>query len=200
MRSGTILDGARGAPAAAWHRVAISAVGLYPRRPRRSGMKGLVVFFTRTGKTRRLAEAFASACGGELEELYEVGIHREGIGGWLRAGRDGMRQRTVAIEPTTRRAADYEVVFVGSPVWGGNLCPAVRTYLKEAGAGVKRAALFCTMNGEDDGGTFASMRSLMPSAEVVGELAVRGRDTADAEALRSRVGDWIDAVRRAAGA
>ncbi|MDD5647040.1 MAG: flavodoxin [Candidatus Bipolaricaulis sp.] len=163
-------------------------------------MKGLVVFFTRTGKTRKLAEAMASACGGELEELREVGIHREGIGGWLRAGRDGMRQRTVTIEPAARRAADYDVVFVGSPVWGGNLCPAVRTYLKEAGGDMKRVALFCTMDGKEDGGTFASMRSLVASARVVGELAVRGRDAGDAEALRTRVADWIDDVRRAAGA
>jgi len=163
-------------------------------------MKGLVVFFTRTGRTRKLAEAIASACGGDMEELREVGVNREGIGGWLRAGRDGMKQRTVAIEPTTRRGADYDVVFAGSPVWGGNLCPAVRTYLREAGVGVKRIALFCTMDGKDDGGTFASMRSLVPSAKVVGELAVRGRDTGDVEALRARVASWIGDVRRAAGA
>jgi len=163
-------------------------------------MKGLVVFFTRTGKTRKLAEAIASACGGELEELREVGVNREGIGGWLRAGRDGMKQKTVAIEPAIRRPADYDVVFVGSPVWGGNLSPAVRTYLKEAGGGVKRIAVFCTMDGKDDGGTFASMRSLVPSAKVVGELAVRGQDARDAEALRARVTAWIGDVRRAAGA
>lgn len=163
-------------------------------------MKRLVVYYTRTGNTRKAAEAIAAACGGDLEEIREVGVRRAGIVGWLRAGRDGMRKRSVTIEALRRRAGDYDVVFVGSPVWGWNLAPAIRSYLEAADVTSRPIAFFCTMSGSGETGTFASMRSLVPGANVVGQLAIRERELGDPAALRDRVASWVADVSRAAGA
>ncbi len=163
-------------------------------------MRSLVVYYTRTGNTRKAAEAIAAACGGDLEEIREVGARRSGIVGWLRAGRDGMRKRSVTIEALRRHAGDYDVVFVGSPVWGWNLAPAIRSYLEAADVGSRPVAFFCTMSGSGETGTFASMRSLVPGANVVGEMAILERELGDSAALRRRVTNWVAEVSRAAGA
>lgn len=163
-------------------------------------MKRLVVYYTRTGNTRKAAEAIATACGGDLEEIREVGVKRAGLLGWLRAGRDGMRKKNVTIEAPRRRAGDYDVVFVGSPVWGWNLAPAIRSYLEATDVGSRPIAFFCTMSGSGESGTFASMRSLVPGAKVVGELAIRERELGDPVALRDRVASWVAEVSRPAGA
>ena len=157
-------------------------------------MKALVVYYSRTGNTRKVAEAIAAVCGGDLEEVVEVGPRRMGIVGWLRAGRDAMKKKTVAIEAPRRRPRDYDVVFVGSPVWSWALAPAVRSYLEAADIGSRPIALFCTMGGVGDSGAFASMRELVPAAKVVGELAVKERELGDAAAFRARVAAWVNEV------
>ncbi|MCX6093462.1 MAG: flavodoxin [Candidatus Bipolaricaulota bacterium] len=163
-------------------------------------MKALVMYYTRTGKTRTVAEAIAAACNGELQEIVEVGAHRKGFVGWLRAGRDAMRKQQSRIETPAKRPADYDVVFVGSPVWASNVVPAVRSYLTENQAGVRRIAPFCTMGGDNAGRTLASMRELVPAAKPVGELAIKAQAVSDPNALRDRIGRWVDEVRSAATA
>ena len=160
-------------------------------------MKALVVYYTRTGNTRKVAEAIAAACGGDLEEIREVDVRREGLRGWLYAGRDAMRKKTSEIEGARKHASDYDIVFVGSPVWAGNIAPAVRAYLSQADLGGRRLALFCTM-GNSQGSALASMRELASSAKVAGELAIPQREAADADALRTRIAEWVAEVFRAA--
>mgnify|MGYP001765814535 CR=1 FL=1 len=157
----------------------------------------LVVYHTRDGNTRKVAEALATACHGDLEEVREVGVNRKGLRGWLYAGRDAMRQKTSAIESEGKRPGDYDVVCVGSPVWAGNVAPAIRTYLSERGTEAKKLALFCTMGSSSAGGIFASMRALVPAASILGELAVPQREVRDADALRARVEEWVAQVIRA---
>jgi len=50
--------------------------------------KVLIVFFSRMGTTRLLAEAIARATHGDLEELKEL-RSRRGVFGWLRSGYEG---------------------------------------------------------------------------------------------------------------
>jgi len=54
--------------------------------------KILVVFFSRTGTTRGVAEGIARATGADLEELREA-RSRLGILGWLRSGYEGTYRR-----------------------------------------------------------------------------------------------------------
>ena len=110
-------------------------------------MKPLVVYYSRTGRTRSVAEMIAAAVSGELEEIVEVGVERKGIMGYLRAGRGGIRKEKSEIEPPKKRAADYDLVVVGTPVWGWNLVPAVRRYLSAVDLKGKPVALFCTLGG-----------------------------------------------------
>jgi hypothetical protein len=52
-------------------------------------MKTLIVFYSRTGRTRKAAGLLADLLGAEMEELAEPGVDRSGIGGFLRGGRCG---------------------------------------------------------------------------------------------------------------
>jgi flavodoxin len=154
-------------------------------------MATLVVYYSRNGNTRAVARQIAEVTGGDLEEIIERGVKRSGILGWLRSGRDGMLQRNSTIEPAKRDVNQYDTVFVGSPVWAGNLVPAVRSYLASVNPDGKRLGLFCTMASNGDRKTFDSMRSLVPGGMVLGELTVKQAETSNLEALKQRVSGWI---------
>jgi flavodoxin len=153
-------------------------------------MKALVVYYSKSGNTRRVAEEIGKALGGETESLVEVGAKRDGVLGFLFAGRDGMRRRPSKIEPAKKRPADFDLVFVGSPVWGWNLVPAVRSYLTAADLKGKPVAFFCTMGSNGEKKTFESMRELCPNSKALGELAVLQADLKDPAALAERVAAW----------
>ncbi len=78
--------------------------------------KALVVFFSRTGKVRRVAEAIAAELGADVEEIVDT-RDRRGPFGLLSAARDAMLRRTARIEEPAHDPADYDLVVIGTPVW-----------------------------------------------------------------------------------
>ena len=107
-------------------------------------MKSLVVYFSKGGNTRYVGQQIAEALGADVEEIVEEGVNRQGLIGWLLAGRDGMMKKKVKIKKPSVDAAAYDLVFIGSPVWAFNLAPAIRSYLNENKIVGKKLALFCT--------------------------------------------------------
>jgi flavodoxin len=153
-------------------------------------MKTLVVYYSKSGNTRRVAEEIARALGGDTDELTEVGVKRSGLFGFVFAGRDGMRGRASKIETPKKRPADYDILFIGSPVWGGNIVPAVRSYMTTVDLAGKPVAVFCTAGGSGMEKTLVTMHSLTRTAKVLGELAVRQAELKSPETLTKRVAAW----------
>ena len=155
-------------------------------------MKALVVYYSRSGNTKAVAKLIAGAASADLEELVEIGVSRKGLLGYLSAGRGGMFKRESKIQVPSKAPADYDLVFVGSPVWGWNLAPAVRSYLGQIRFGSTPVALFCTMGGSGQEKVFASMRAAAPEANVVGEMAVAAAAIKNPQALQQKVADWVE--------
>ena len=87
-------------------------------------MKYLVAYYSRTGNTKQLAHQIAEALSADIDEIIDK-KKRKGVGGWLSAGRDATGKRDTEIT-AIKNPLDYDVVIVGSPVWGSNLTPAIR--------------------------------------------------------------------------
>jgi flavodoxin len=121
--------------------------------------KQLIIFYSRTGTTKKAAEAMASALKCDVEELLDKqgSKSRKGLLGWLRSGKEGMKKIAAPIEKTKNNAADYELVIIGAPNWGSNMASPVRTYLSDNKGKFKKVAFFCTSGGESPGNTFVEM-------------------------------------------
>ena len=84
-------------------------------------MKALVVYYSKSGNTKAVAELIAGAASADLESLVEVGVSRKGLLGYLSAGRGGMFKKKSKIQAPSKAPNDYDIVFVGTPIWGWNL-------------------------------------------------------------------------------
>ena len=91
-------------------------------------MKALVVFYSRTGNTKKVARFMASCLSADLETLEE-GKRRNGIIGYLGAGMDAIKKKGTDIALTRFDPSEYDIVLVGTPVWAYTMTPAVLTYL-----------------------------------------------------------------------
>jgi len=106
-------------------------------------MKTLVVYYSRSGITRQVAEALARELGADLEEIAEP-AKRAGVWGFLKSGREAFMKITPEINPGQRQPSDYDLVIVGTPVWANTMASPVRAWLTAHGSSLGKAAFFCT--------------------------------------------------------
>jgi flavodoxin len=133
-------------------------------------MKTLILFYSRTGKTKFVAEMIAKQLNAETEELVDK-TDRRGIKGWIISGRDAMRKRSTEIAPLGKDIRKYDTILIGQPVWGWAMVPAVRGLCQKYDFAGKKVALFCTMDGSGDKGCFEETTKLIPKAKIVGMQA-----------------------------
>jgi flavodoxin len=123
-------------------------------------MKTLIVYYSRTGTTKKVAEALVEKFGAEIEEIRDT-VDRDGVRGYMRSGRDAMKKRLTKLEPAKVNPSDYDLVIIGTPIWGWNVSAPVRTYLTEQKSNFKQVAFFCTMGGSGDNRAFLEMQDLL---------------------------------------
>jgi flavodoxin len=157
-------------------------------------MKSLVVYYSRTGKTKFVAETIATELGSDIEEIVDL-KSREGKIGWMSATRDASSEKETPIAPTKQAPKDYDLIIIGTPVWAFNLTPAIRTYIKNNDLSAKKVALFFTF-GIRLGQTVEKTKSLMPNSQFVGELAVK-TSTQNNEEIKTKVFGWCSFLKMA---
>lgn len=111
-------------------------------------MKALVVYYSRTGTTKALADTLAKELGADVEEIVDL-KNRRGIFGFLSAGYSAYRRSLTNIKPPEKDPSAYDTVLLGTPIWASNITPALRTYIvqKKDALKQKRVAFFMTYSG-----------------------------------------------------
>jgi flavodoxin len=157
--------------------------------------KILVVFYSRTGTTRTVAQALAADLRCESEEIVPV-KSRAGFLGVMRSLIEAMRRRPAAIEPARSSAAAYDLVIIGTPVWAWSVSSPVRAYLMANRKNLPRVAFFCTLGNRGDDGALAQMQSLVGEAPHA-TAAFKMRDVA-AGRFRETLAAFVRALETSA--
>ncbi|MEM5343612.1 flavodoxin family protein [Paraburkholderia azotifigens] len=105
----------------------------------------LVVYFSRSGRTRRIAEMLASELGADVEPICErnSGGAQGRKRGYVRSLLDAWFERPADLLPALHDVSRYDVVVVASAVWASHASAPAVTWLKEHGGRIPRLALFC---------------------------------------------------------
>ena len=119
-------------------------------------MKTLVVYYSRTGTTRTVAQQIAAALGADLEEVHDR-ERRGGPIGWLRCGYQGYTGKLADIDDPVRDPSDYDLVVIGGPIWASSVSSPIRTFLRRHRDSLAKVAFFCTCGGDDPGRVFLQM-------------------------------------------
>lgn len=155
-------------------------------------MRLLVVFYSRTGTTRRVAETLSETLRCDIEEIFDE-KSREGILGWLRAGRDAGASSLTEIKEIENDPASYDVVIIGTPVWNGTVSTPIRTYIHQQKGSFKRLAFFLTqdspLSADRESRTFQEM-SAVAGKQPIALLSLRRGDVAKGDYLE-RLTDFI---------
>lgn len=119
----------------------------------------LVVYYSRTGRTRLVAEALADLLGAELGEITEK-QDRSGPIGYLAATKDAVLKRDTELTGAPS-VSEKTLVVLGMPVWMGRPPPAVRAYLSRVDLRSKTLCAFCTSHTGGKG-ALEALKRLVP--------------------------------------
>jgi flavodoxin len=119
----------------------------------------LIVYYSRSGTTRKVAESLAAALKCDSEEIVEA-KSRSGILGYLRSVIEARRRSPAAIALPTRDPSSYDLIVIGTPVWAWSLSSPVRAYMMANAARLPAVAFFCTLGGAGSDRAFAQMQDV----------------------------------------
>lgn len=162
----------------------------------------LVVYYSRSGTTGKIAAAIAAALGADLEEIIDT-AQRQGLMGLLRSGTEGILGMPSAIRPPVRNPAGYDLVVVGTPIWSWSVSSPVREYLTWMGGSAKRVGFFATEGGAGGSRAFRQMEELcgkppLQTLELTDLDHADGGAAAKIEAFVEAIQHRLPAVRSAA--
>ena len=111
-------------------------------------MKPIIVYYTRTGNTEKLAQKIAEDF--EVPYIHQIKDLKKRSGSWgfLKAGYHANRKSLTNIEPkTVSFDKTTQILIIGQPIWSSRPTPAIRTLLHNLGKNTledSKCALFTT--------------------------------------------------------
>jgi len=161
-------------------------------------MKCLVVYYTRTGNTKKVAELICEKLGGILQPIISRKNFR-GPWGFLYAGILSKTKKLPEIEPIEKDMKVYDLVVVGTPVWASTMAAPIRTFLFRYKDDIKRAAFFVTMGGTGEGKTFEDMEQVV-GLPPVKTLTLRSREIKKEKYFKvkviNKVEDYVNTIKK----
>ena len=104
-------------------------------------MKKLVVYYSRTGNTHKVAEEITNGLECDIEEIIDT-KNRSGPLGYIRSGRDAGNRKLTVLKDIINDPSQYDLLIIGTPLWAWHVSTPVRTYIHENQANFKDVALF----------------------------------------------------------
>ena len=115
-------------------------------------MKSLVVYYSRTNITKKLAEDIAGKVNADIEEIIPK-VNYQGKIGYARGGKHAISEKIIDLEDLKYDPSQYDVVYLGAPVWAGKAANPLISYMKMNEAKLSNVKFFMTAgsSGFDSG-------------------------------------------------
>ena len=144
--------------------------------------KKLVLYFSESGSTKAVAEELQKQLGADIEAIECVepysGNFQETV---QRNQREREKGETPALKPLKTKVADYDVIFLGYPIWGGVYASPIASLLKELDFAGKTIVPFCTFGSGGLKTSTEALKQALPKATIKNGYGVRAARVAAAE-------------------
>ena len=159
-----------------------------PTKPAEGG-KTLVAYFSATNTTRPLAEYAADILEADLYEIVPEVPYTDADLAYYTNGRADQEQNDPTARPSISGTVvdmdDYDVVFIGYPIWHGQAPKIIYTFLESYDFMGKTIVPFCTSHSSDIGSSDTNLHALTDGANwLSGKRFSAGTS-------RSTMEDWI---------
>ena len=151
----------------------------------------LVAYFSATGNTRTIAEYIADSA---KADIYEIVPETPYTNEDLNYGNDNSRTSTEqndtsarpVISGTVENIEQYDVIFLGYPIWWGEAPKIMYTFLESYDFSGKTIIPFCTSGSSPIGTSAINMKPSAPGADWY------DGDRLDSSSSREDIASWVN--------
>ncbi len=123
-------------------------------KPQQEGKKVLVAYFSATGNTAAAARKLANVTGGTLLEIAPAQPYTSDDLDWNdKQSRSSVEMNDPksrpALKATTEKVADYDVIYLGYPIWWGVAPHVINTFIETHDLKGKTVVPFATSGGSN---------------------------------------------------
>ena len=153
--------------------------------------KILVIYFSETGNTQKLAKLISDKVGGdfiriETEKVYPTD-YNELVDDAKKEKENDDRPK---LKTLNINLDDYDTIFIGYPIWWYQMPMAMYTLFDNYDFEGKTIIPFNTHEGSGSSGTYEDIQKLEPKAKVLEGLPIRGGDMVSDQS--SKVDSWLN--------
>ena len=136
--------------------------------------KVLVLYYSQTATTKAVAEEIAGKLGADIEAVVPVQSYgntfQEAIDRSQKERAEGILPE---IQPLASNLADYDIVFLGYPIWFGTYAPPIAAFLEKADLSGKKVVPFCTFGSGGLDSSVKDLKGKLTDSEVLPGYGVR---------------------------
>ena len=154
--------------------------------------KKLVAYFSASGVTAKVADLLADAVGADIHEIRPKVPYTKADLNWMdKKSRSSIEMADKKIRPeiaeSNVRIEEYDVVFLGFPIWWYVAPTIINTFLEKYDFSGKKIILFATSGGSKLGKTIEELKiSVSEDVEIIEGKLLNGKQSI------SSIKEWTD--------
>ena len=136
--------------------------------------KKLVLYYSETGSTKTVAEELQKQLNADIEAIEAVKPYSGNFQETMQRGQREMQSgETPALKPLKSKIADYDVIFLGYPIWFGTYAMPIATLVKDNDFAGKTIVPFCTFGSGGLNTSSDALTKALPKAKIQKGYGVR---------------------------
>lgn len=164
----------------------------------------LVAYFSRTGEnysvgniekgnTHIVADMIAEQTGGNIFEISTITPYPDAYDECVEIAKQEQNEKArPELAAAVENMEDYDVIFLGYPIWWSDMPMAVYTFLEIYDFSGKTIVPFCTHEGSGLSSTESNIMEVCPDTTVLDGLSIRGFVAQNSQdEARVAVNDWL---------
>src|SRR5574344_67212 len=151
--------------------------------------KVLVIYYSRTANTAAVAKNIQAFTKGDIYEITPEQPYSDDFNKCLKEFMEEKNSGNPrAIKKVTCDIKSYDVIFVGSPIWGGSLSQPVKRFLSDYNLKGKTVIPFVTFGNGGPGQSLNEVKALQKEATVLDIFGIHGTPDGSKQA----VDEWLN--------
>ena len=154
-----------------------------------SNGKSLIVYFSKTGTTERIANEIKDITGSDIVKIETVNPYPEDYNETVEIAQNDEKARP-EIKTTVDNLDQYDTIYLGYPIWWSTMPMAVFTFIENNNLDGKTIIPFSTHKGSGLGSSVSDLKTALPNSTIKDGLACNSSTTT------AQIKNWIESSNK----
>jgi|YelNatPaOPRAMG01_1025707.scaffolds.fasta_scaffold21530_1 flavodoxin len=157
-------------------------------------MKNLVLYFSLDGHTEKVAEVITKRINADMEKITLRRKLPKGFFKYLVGGFWTISRKKPSIEPLKINLKDYDLIFLGTPVWASTYCPVFNSIFEKYEIKGKKIAIFVTYASMEGNSARDLAMRLEGNNEIMAKIAFSEREIKKGK-VEEKIEKWLEEIK-----